>query len=289
MILVAGATGRLGGLVVRRLLADGRPVRILVRPQSEHADLVDLGAEPVLADLKDPASVRAACAGVDAVVTTANAVGRGGDDTIDSVDRQGNRHLVDAAEASGVRRFVFVSVLGADAASPVPLVRAKAETEQHLASSSMAWTVLQPNLFMDTWLPMVVGGPALAGAPVTLVGEGRRRHSMVAMADVASYALAVLDRAQAHGKRLVIGGPEPLSWHDAVAAFEMELGHDVTVRMAGPGDGVPGMPDEVVPLFHALEQYDSPIDMTATSAAYGVTPTSLGDFVASFVASLRTS
>lgn len=289
MILVVGATGRLGGLIARRLLADGRAVRILVRAQSDYADLVDLGAQPVFADLKEPATVRAACAGVDTVVTTANAVERGGSDTIDSVDRQGNRDLIDAAEASGVRRFVFVSVLGADAASPVPLVRAKAETEQHLAASTMAWTVLQPNLCMDTWLPMAIGGPALAGAPVTLVGEGRRLHSMVAMADVASYALAVLDRDEAHGERVVIGGPRPVTWHDAVAAFEQALGHEIPVRVAVPGEGVPGMPDEVVGLFHSLEHYDSPLDMTATSAAYGVTPTSLSDFVAGFVAALRTS
>ncbi len=289
MILVVGATGRLGGLIARRLLADGRPVRILVRPHSDHAGLVELGAQPVFADLKDPGTLGAACIGVDAVVTTANAVGRGGEDTIDAVDRQGNRHLVDAAEASGVRHFVFVSVLGADPGSPVPLVRAKAETEQRLEDSTMEWTILQPNLFMDTWLPMAIGGPALAGAAVTLVGEGRRQHSMVAMADVASYAMAVLDREQAHGQRLVIGGPEPLSWRDAIAAFEHELGHEIPVRVAAPGEGVPGMPDEVVGLFHSLEQYDSPIEMTATSAAYGVPPTPVSDFVRGFLSSLRTT
>lgn len=78
MILVVGATGNLGGSIARALLAEGKKVRVLVRPGSSYAGLVRDGAEPVTGDLKDPASLQAACAGVDAVVTTANAIGRGG-------------------------------------------------------------------------------------------------------------------------------------------------------------------------------------------------------------------
>ena len=77
MILVVGSTGNLGGSIARRLLAEGKEVRILVRPGSSYRDLVDDGAEPVTGDLKEPASLHAACAGVDALVTTANAIGRG--------------------------------------------------------------------------------------------------------------------------------------------------------------------------------------------------------------------
>ena len=176
MILVVGATGQLGGLIARTLLDHGKPVRILVRGDSSYDHLVTAGAEPVTGDLKDPDSLPACCTGVEAIVTTANSAGRGGDDTVESVDRQGNRNLIEAATAAGVRHFVFTSVLGASPDSPVPFVRAKGETEQRLHDSGMAWTVLQPDAYMDTWVPMVVGGPALAGQSVTLVGEGRRRH-----------------------------------------------------------------------------------------------------------------
>lgn len=183
MILVVGATGQLGGTIAQMLLDRERPVRILVRPGSAYSDLVAGGAEAVIGDLKDPASLVSACQGVHAVITTANATARGGDDTIESVDRVGNRNLVDAATAAGVDIFVFVSALGASPNHPMELLRAKGETEQHLRDSAMAWTVLQPNMFLDK-LPMaVVGGPALAGQPVTLVGEARRVHSMVAMRD----------------------------------------------------------------------------------------------------------
>ena len=287
MILVVGATGQLGGTIAHMLLDQRRPVRVLVRPGSDHSDLITAGAETVTGDLKDPASLVPACQGVDAVLTTANATARGGDDTIESVDRVGNRNLIDAAAAAGVARFVFISALGADPDHPMALLRAKGETEQHLRDSAMAWTVLQPNLFLDK-LPMaVVGGPALAGQPVTLVGEGRRVHSMVAMRDAAAYAVAALDRTEADGQTLVIGGPHPVSWRDIVAAFAQELGTDIPVRTVAPGQPVPGMPDFLIGLVTALETYDSPIDSSALAAAYGIRPTMLAAFVHNVVAASR--
>jgi NADH dehydrogenase len=283
MILVVGATGNLGGAIARTLIGRGEVVRVLVRNPSSGSELVEAGAQPVVGDLKEPDSLRVACEGVDALVTTANAVGRGGADSIDAVDVHGNEHLVAAAAAEHVGHFVFTSALGASPESPVPFLRAKGATEQRLEDSDLTWTILQPNLFMDTWLPMAIGGPALAGQPVTLVGEGRRRHSMVAMADVVSYAVAALGRAEARNQRIVVGGPEPVSWRDAIAAFERELGREIPVRTIPLGEPVPGMPPEVNGLFQALETYDSPLDMAATAATYGVTPTPIAEFVHRFV------
>ncbi len=70
MILVVGATGLLGGHIARKLLDRGKPVRLLVRQGSAYDGFVTAGAEAVIGDLKDPDSVRAACRGVDAVITT---------------------------------------------------------------------------------------------------------------------------------------------------------------------------------------------------------------------------
>lgn len=287
MILVVGATGQLGGLIAQTLLDRGKPVRILVRDASSYDHLVKSGAEPVKADLKNPDSLRAACAGIDAVVTTANSTARGGADTLESVDRAGNRQLIDAAAAEGVRHFVFVSSIGAGPENPVPLLQAKGEAERRLRHSGMAWTILQPNMFMDKLPLMVVGGPALAGRPVTLVGEGRRRHSMVAMRDVAAYAVAALERQEAVGQTLLIGGPEPISWRDMVAAFEQELGRDVPVKTVPLGQPVPGMPDWLSQVLTALETYDSPLDIEALADAYGVMPTSLAEWARDVVVSSR--
>jgi uncharacterized protein YbjT (DUF2867 family) len=283
MILVVGATGQLGGLIAQTLIDRGSPVRILVREGSSYDALLAAGAEPVTGDLKNPASLRAACAGVDTIITTANSSARGGDDTVDSVDRAGNRNLIEAAVASGVPRFVFISNLGANPQSPVPFMAAKGETEQRLRNSGLSWTIIEPNLFMDKLPIAVVGAPALAGEPVTLVGQGRRVHSLIAMRDVAEYAVATLDHSESERQVLVIGGPEPVSWMDVVAAFEKELGREVPLRTVPLGQPVPGMPDLLSGFLTALETYDSPLDMTQVARTYGVAPTTLQDWVHGFV------
>lgn len=150
----------------------------------------------------------------------------------------------------------------------------------------MTWTALQPNLFMDTWIPALVG-PALAGQPVTLIGEGLRQHSMVAARDVASYAVTAIDHPEAQGRTLFIGGAHPVSWRDVISAFEAELGRDISVRTIEPGEPAPGLPDVVAPLLAALDTYDTPMDMTQLTGQYGVRPTTLAEFVHSFVTTSR--
>lgn len=283
MILVAGATGHLGGLINRSLLARGIRVRVLVREASSIDRTIGAAAQVIRGDLKDPASLRRACAGVTAVVTTATATDRQGDDTIESVDHHGVLNLVDAAEVEGVQRFVFISALGADPNHPMPLLRAKGAVERRLRDSHLAWTIIQPNMFLDKLPVGVIGGPALSDQPGTLVGEGKRRHSMVATRDVAAYAVAALQRDEAIGQTLILGGPQALSMRDIVTAFEKELGRSIPVQTVPPSRSIPGMPVVVNELLAALESYDSPLDSTALADMYGISPTSVEDVVHAFV------
>ena len=283
MILVVGATGHLGGLITHALLDRGIPVRTMVRPGSSVDPRIAADTEVVTADLKDPASVRDACAGVSAVVTTATATDRQGDDTIESVDHRGAVNLVEAAEAQGVQRFVFISAMGADANHPMPLLRAKGSVEHRLRDSQLAWTIIQPNMFLDKLPVGVIGGPALAGLPVTLVEDGTRQHSMVATRDVAAYAVAALDHDEAVGQTLVVGGPQALSMGDIVKVFEGELGRPVPVHTVPPGHEVPGMPPVVSELLAALESYESPFDSSALADTYGISQTSVEEVVRSFM------
>src|SRR5919198_3657735 len=139
MVLVVGATGLVGGIITRTLLEQGQDVRILVRPNSNYQPLVEAGATPVEGDLKDPDSLVAVCEGVDRLITTASAGSRGGADTPQSVDLQGNRNLIDAARAVGVQQFILVSTVAADEASPVPLLRATALSEAYLRQSGLPY------------------------------------------------------------------------------------------------------------------------------------------------------
>jgi uncharacterized protein YbjT (DUF2867 family) len=280
MILLVGGTGRLGGSIARTLLDSGKALRVLVRDGS---GFHDARAEIVRGDLKDPDSLRQACTGVDVVVATANAIApRQTEDTIESVDRLGNRNLIAAATAEGVRHFVFVSVLGAGVDHVVPFMRAKGETELTLRESGLSWTILQPDPYMDVWFPFVLG-PALKGGAVTLVGEGKQRHSMVAMQDVMSYAVAAVERKEAANRVLAIGG-EPVTWRDVVDTFSEVLGREIPVQTASPGEPVPGLPAFVAELLASLELYESPLDMSELSRTFGVKTTSLHDFVRAFVA-----
>ena len=274
MILVVGATGALGGLIARRLLEQGRKVRVLVRKGSDHDGLLKAGAEAAFGDLKDRASLDKAAQGIETVITTANSAMRGGEDNVESVEIQGNRSLIDAAQGAGVKHFIFTSAMGANADSPMPFMRGKGLTEGHLTASGMGYTILSPNIFMEVWFPMIVGMPLQSGAPVTIIGEGTRRHSFVSMNDVAAFAAAAADHPAARNQQILIGGPEPLSWTDVVKRAGDVLGRELPIRRVQPGEALPGLPEVVSGLMAGMDTYDSPVDMTATARTYGVRLTS---------------
>jgi uncharacterized protein YbjT (DUF2867 family) len=290
MILVVGATGQLGGAITRALLGRGRDVRILVRHDSPSAALagqglatsadalIAAGAQPVYGDLKDPGSLGAACAGVDVLITTANSAMRGGPDTIETVDLAGNRNLIDAAKAAGVRQFIFVSALGAAPEHPVPMFMAKGRTEEHLRSSGLTWTILSPTAFMEVWPVMVVGMPVAMGQPVTLVGEGRSRSSFVSAGDVAAYAVAAVDNPAATDQLVVISGPEALSYRDVVAVYERAFGRTIQVNSVAPGEPVPGLPPTMSQMLAGMD-FDMIVDSNAAARTFGVHQTSLAELL----------
>lgn len=287
MILIVGATGTLGGIITQQLLSAGRDVRILLRhnsPAEQMAaqgmatsprSLIGAGAKPVYGDLKDRPSLKQACKGVETVITTANSAMRGGEETVDTVDRQGNRNLIEAAKTAGVKQFIFVSFLGAAPNSPVPLFQAKAETEAALRECGMPYTILAPNFFIESWAGMVVGIPLQARQPVTLVGTGERLHSLISIGDVAAFAVAAVGHAAAINHRLALGGPEPVSWRGVVHAFGEVVGQELPLRFVAPGESIPGLPDIAPPVLAGMETYDSIIPMEETARIFGVQQTPL--------------
>jgi uncharacterized protein YbjT (DUF2867 family) len=232
MILVVGATGRLGREICRRLLDAGEPVRALVRPTSDpvvRQQLAEHGAELVEGDLRNRASLDAACRAVEAVVSTATTtMSRQPGDSIEATDQAGQLALVDAARAAGVSRFVFISYSG-HIPEADPLTRAKRSVERRLQESGMTYTILRPSIFMDVWLTPMFGFDYVNGR-ATVFGSGRNPISWVALGDVAAVAArSVRDRAAANAS-IDFGGPEALPPLDVVRIFEEAAGKHFEVQ-----------------------------------------------------------
>jgi uncharacterized protein YbjT (DUF2867 family) len=222
MILVAGSTGVLGMEICRRLRERGATTRALVRSTSDQArvaQLRQLGCEIAVGDVKDRASLDAACRNVGTVITTVTAIttAKPGD-SFEATDGNGTMTLVDAAKNAGVKHFLFVS-FDTKGVPDAPLVKAKADAEQHLKRSGMQYTILHPSLFMESWLgPMLFADPAAATARV--YGEGTTRFHYVTVADVAEVTVQCLENPAARNATIPFGAPDAVSQQDAVKAFE---------------------------------------------------------------------
>jgi len=233
MILVAGATGLVGREICRLLSEREKPVRALVRATS-NPQLVDRlkksGAETVIGDLKDAKSLEAACRNVQTVISTVSSTfSRQEGDSIESVDRQGQIRLIDAAKAAGVRRFILISFNHQKLPASCALSEAKNAAERHLMRSGMEYTILRPAAFMEVWLSAALAFDA-ANAKATIYGNGKNPISWVSLFDVAAFAVESVDSKSARNQIIEIGGPEALSPLRVVGIFEQSTGQRFDVQ-----------------------------------------------------------
>ena len=141
--LVIGATGKYAGLVVPELKQRGATVRALVRGESKIEAACQQGAdETAIGDLSDPDSLRAAAAGVDGVFHINPAFAPN--------EAELGVAMVEAAKASGVRKFVFSGVYH-PSISKLSNHAAKRPVEEAMYESGMEFTVLQPAMFMQNF------------------------------------------------------------------------------------------------------------------------------------------
>jgi uncharacterized protein YbjT (DUF2867 family) len=220
-----------GGEICRRLATEKKPVRALVRPTGDASRIEELrtaGAELVAGDLKDPASIEAACAGATAVLSTASStLSRQPGDTIDGVDRLGQLQLVEAAKSAGVKHFVYISV--SPMAVDFALQRAKREVEQAVIASGMTYTILRPTFFMEIWLSKVLGFD-LAERKVRIYGTGENPISWISFPNVAEFAVRSLETPAARNATFTLGGPEALAPLEVVRIFEELSGRHFTTE-----------------------------------------------------------
>ena len=214
-IAVTGATGKLGGQVARRLADRGFGQTLVVRDPARAPRLP--GAVTARAEFRDRNAVAAALRGADVVLMVSAA---------ESADRVAeHRAFVDGAVDAGVGHLVYISFYGARPDAAFTLARDHWATEQHIRASGLPFTFLRDNLYAD-FVPGLVGEDGVIRGPA---GDGRA--AVVAQADIADAAVAVLTDAAAHADRTYdLTGPESLSLHEMAAIVAEATGRAVTYQ-----------------------------------------------------------
>ncbi|TQJ33410.1 SDR family oxidoreductase [Arthrobacter sp. SLBN-122] len=226
MILLVGATGDLGGRVARLLRESRQDVRCLVRPSTDDSSLRAIGAEVVRGDLTEPATLPPACEGVETVIATATAITRRfagtSSATIRDVDQVGMGHLVDAAEAAGVQRFVYLSFPIGSASLRTPLEQAKLAIERRLANSPMRAVVVRSDGLQEIQLSRAARFDLAAGK-AAVIGRGDNPRRLVSTEDIAALLSAVAVEPDPPAE-IDVGGPEPLTKKEIIG-LAGELAH----------------------------------------------------------------
>jgi uncharacterized protein YbjT (DUF2867 family) len=220
MILVIGATGTVGGHVVRQLVAAGDRPRAFVRDPAKARQRLGERVDLAPGDLSRPETIDAALDGIDRVfLLTAT--------SSNQLDHERNTIL--AARRANVAHVVKLSVLGADRRSPLQHARWQAEAELLLKQSDFASTILHVAFLMQNLFFMV-----RRDAIETATENGR--VAMVDARDVAAAATAALTRSGHEGRSYVLTGPEALSFDDTARILSAATGRQIKHVEVSPDD-----------------------------------------------------
>jgi len=213
-ILVTGATGNVGSLVVRELRDRGVTVRAFVRDGEKAARTFGHEVELAIGDFAEPESVRRAMSGVDAVLLSSR-----------NDPRQAEYEIgvIDAAVAAGVRRLVKLSAIGAELGSPLAFWDAHGRIEAHLRRSLPHAVILRSNFYMSNLLGTADQARTLG--KMFAPAEGAR-IGMVDPRDVAAVAAIALTTDAYDGQTLVLTGPESITYARAAEELSAVTGRE---------------------------------------------------------------
>lgn len=211
-ILVIGATGYLGGKVVRHLLDKNVKIKALVRPTTDAGELKNLGIEICHGDLTKPETIETSLQGVDVVISTAIGYSqRKKGDSLKSVDDIGNKNLIDALKKAGIQRFVFTSILTADKAQTVPHFWQKKRIEDYIEKMEVPYIALRPGAFLDQDPKTDPYAKGLKKGHLKVLGSTTIRWTNILSDDVARYlVVSATDDTITFGK-IDIGMNEPMN------------------------------------------------------------------------------
>lgn len=216
-ILVTGATGTIGKQVVRALRERGLAVRAGARTPEKLQDLAALGAETVRIDWSDPASLKAAFAGVERVFLLTPFV----EDDLPLV-----KAGIAAAKEAGVSFILRMSAAGADPNAQAALPRHHGQGEELVKQSGLRWAVIQPNFFQDNFVNYQGGTIKAQGAFYGAGGAGKTAY--VSSGDIGASAAAILAEPDRHASQTyLLTGPEALSDGEVAGLISDLLGREV--------------------------------------------------------------
>jgi uncharacterized protein YbjT (DUF2867 family) len=275
MILVIGATGNIGGALVRELEQKKTAYRALVRDKKKAEASGIPAANLIEGDLAKPETLERALAGVEKVFVVTPA----------GPEQQAQEtNLIKRAKAAGVKHLVKMSALGADEKSDLTLARSHGTIERELKSSGLTWTILQPHFFMQNFLHYgTIASDAAFYAPL-----GDAKVAMIDARDIASTAAAVLTTAGHENRTYVLTGGEALSFAEAAKELSKQLGRevryiDVTPEQAKQGIVASGAPewlaDDLVKLYGVFKAGHGAFVSTAVQQVTGRAPRKFADFV----------
>ena len=199
LVLVAGATGKTGALVVRQLQMKGYPVRAFVRNAAKAAERLGPDVEAVVGDLRDPASIAATLDGVDVVINAAGSGVPAADDNMpEHVDFEGARNLADAAAAAGVSHYVLISSMGVTDDDHElnrmfnNILIWKRKGEEAVAASGISYTIVRPGGLSDA--------PGNMQTIIFEQGDVPARGKVISRADLARVCVAAVQDEEARNK-----------------------------------------------------------------------------------------
>lgn len=283
MIVVTGATGKLGGLIVEALLAKApaNQIGVSVRNPDQATALSSRGVRVRHGDFRQPESLAAAFEGASQVLlVSSNARAYGADPNAQQ------RAAIQAARAAGAHRIVYTSHMGAGAASAFPPMRDHAAAEEMLREAGLAWTALRNGFYAST-VPMMIGDAA--SGEVAAPADGK--VSWTAHRDLAAAAaIVLLQEGRFEGPTPPLTGAEALDLRDICAILSGLHGRPIrrkiisdealAAEMAGQG-----VPPAVIEITQAMYRAARLGEFSATDPALtdllGRAPTSLRDVLAS--------
>jgi NADH dehydrogenase len=222
LITIYGGSGFIGRHVVRALAKTGARMRIAVRRPELAGFLQPLGGVgqiiPVQANVRYPDSLLAPAKGADAAINLVGILSPSGRQTFKAVQDEGARHAAEAARAAGVKAFVHMSAIGADANSPSVYARSKAAGEAAVKEVIPDAVILRPSVvfgpeddFFNRFAALARLSPALP-----LIGGGNTEFQPVFAGDVAKAVIAALTGSAQAGAVYELGGPEVLTMKEVM-------------------------------------------------------------------------